>query len=741
MKRSCLIPVVVLVLVMGCLIAAGIGYLWLAAPASLPMVLIDSPRNGERVGVDQETIIHAVARSEQKIKRVELWVDGALRDAQTSSVPGGVSPFPIVVNWRPPVSGTHNIIVRAFTTQNARGHASINVEAQASGDRDNDSVPDAIDGCPDQPGLSTNNGCPAPTAGDRDGDGVLDSADACADQPGTTLANGCPDADGDGVPDGVDACPREVGTAESNGCPAPGDADGDGVADASDACPRDAGSASLGGCSDRDGDGVRDADDACPDDAGVPGLAGCPDRDADGVRDALDLCPAAAGPATNSGCPVTGAGDSDSDGVRDDTDLAPSEAGSADSGGAPPPGGGSDRDSDGAPDAEEATEDPLSGFDFFMPGYFTQFTDVELQALEFQVTGDYTSVYCYANVADRAAERIGPFASLGARRWDIAAFLGPLNSRRFMAPAHQPLQVHVECSGIVGGIRTLPEPGGGIGEGGGSEAYFDLGSFTRAHDISATTIQETTADSSGGNPGHSFRVKYRVCSPGCKTPVLRAPMITLLHGGGQHRLAWAWAGHSYDINGFKLYMNGNYMFGVDAHSTNHLFHDVPPCGRRFDIQLSAYRGNPHRPDLESPLSNIVTWDGRLCPRTATVSFEQLETGDLRSNDDIGNVGPLFGTLWVNDDRRDFDSHYHLESNHSHAITDFFPRTDFSADLEADDWLTIGATIKDRDPGRNPNDTIFDWEEIIPPAEIRTGERRMTGRGGNTLVIRINVMER
>jgi hypothetical protein len=185
-------------------------------------------------------------------------------------------------------------------------------------------------------------------------------------------------------------------------------------------------------------------------------------------------------------------------------------------------------------------------------------------------------------------------------------------------------------------------------------------------------------------------------------------------------------------------MNGSYMFSVDAHSTNYLFRDVPPCGHRFDIQLSAYRGNPRRPDTESPLSNIVTWDGGVCPRTATVSFESLETGDMRNTGIEIKVGPIRGTLWAGDESRDFDTSYRLERNHTHRITEFYPRTDFTVALEPDDSLYLAARIKDKDIGTD--DTLFNFEAILPPAEITTREYRMTNRG-NTLVIRINVVPR
>jgi OmpA-OmpF porin, OOP family len=133
-------------------------------------------------------------------------------------------------------------------------------------DRDHDGILDAVDACPDVPGVKTDdpstNGCPPPK--DRDKDGILDAEDACPDDPGVRTDD-----------------------PKTNGCPKP---------------------------KDRDQDGVLDADDACPDDPGVksddPKANGCPppkDRDKDGILDEQDACPDAPGPAnpdpTKNGCP------------------------------------------------------------------------------------------------------------------------------------------------------------------------------------------------------------------------------------------------------------------------------------------------------------------------------------------------------------------------------------------------------------------------------------------------------
>jgi outer membrane protein OmpA-like peptidoglycan-associated protein len=97
-------------------------------------------------------------------------------------------------------------------------------------DRDGDGIPDVNDKCPDNAGLSVNNGCPeyfkgnpafvSPTS-DRDKDGILDKDDLCPDQPGPINNQGCPlsDMDGDGVADVADKCPDVSGSPTNGGCP------------------------------------------------------------------------------------------------------------------------------------------------------------------------------------------------------------------------------------------------------------------------------------------------------------------------------------------------------------------------------------------------------------------------------------------------------------------------------------------------------------------------------------------
>nr|AYM54422.1 hypothetical protein [Phaselicystis flava] len=90
-------------------------------------------------------------------------------------------------------------------------------------DRDLDTILDADDACPDEAGPENKNraqnGCPAR---DRDGDGIRDSEDFCPERAGILYpdpnATGCPDSDNDGLPDPIDTCKTEPGVSPG-GCP------------------------------------------------------------------------------------------------------------------------------------------------------------------------------------------------------------------------------------------------------------------------------------------------------------------------------------------------------------------------------------------------------------------------------------------------------------------------------------------------------------------------------------------
>ncbi len=97
--------------------------------------------------------------------------------------------------------------------------------AVAGIDRDGDSVPDCLDGCPDDPlKLEPGScGCGTPDV-DSDSDGVLDCLDGCPGDPNKIEPGACGcgtqdlDTDGDGTPDCLDGCPNDPQKIDPGSC-------------------------------------------------------------------------------------------------------------------------------------------------------------------------------------------------------------------------------------------------------------------------------------------------------------------------------------------------------------------------------------------------------------------------------------------------------------------------------------------------------------------------------------------
>lgn len=579
------------------------GYYFLSSRGQArTLVLIHAPQNGAHLIAGQPTTVQAVATDPRKIKRVELWVDGSLIDAETSNVPGGIASFPLLVDWRP-AAGAHTVLVRAFNTLGTRTHSTINVNALA----------------------------------DRDSDGAADDADACPDQQGLAVSNGCPDRDVDGTPDSADACPDIAGLPEAGGCAtiAEGDRDGDGAPDAVDACPDAPGSPLVEGCSDSDGDMVADIHDACAAEPGAGGSDGCPvpagDTDGDGVADSADVCPSEWGVPEHGGCPevaggvVPGGGttDSDGDGSSDDADPCPTEAGLPENAFCPPPG-----DDPEPPDDGFVFEWPLWLFQTFHVSNF-----VEFEALHFEVSRHYREVWCYAKLDDGDMERYEFDPGLG-RQWDIAEVLGGENSVHLALTDNAPVDVFVECYGISSFFFPMPH-------------Y--LGSVTSQHPSEEWDGHVIEVESTGGEPGgHSFKVRYHLCSPSCEANALQPPVIThYTRNPAQVHLDWNWEGDRNTIEGFKLYLDGNLIRVLPRDATHTTWHHMGAfCADTWNFTLTAYGGpDPHHADIESAPGNTVAVEGVPCPKSVRVTFATLNLHHPPA-DEMGfhNPGPLAGNF-------------------------------------------------------------------------------------------------
>jgi hypothetical protein len=782
MRGRTIAVLVILVLGLCCLatVGGGVAYFFLvptAAAEARPVVLISSPTHGQQVELGETVIVQALARDETNVVRVELWVDGELLESQSSTLPEGITPFPLLVNWQPLSPGTHTLIVRAFNIEGARGQGSVTVEAAESADRDGDGladeadlcpdepgsadgcpdrdrdgIPDATDACPDEAGLPEGEGCASPGQGDRDGDGLLDTADACPDEPGPPRVGGCPDADGDGVADADDACPAEPGLPEHDGCTVPGDLDGDGVADPDDVCVEEWGLPEHDGCPDFDGDAIPDASDACPDVWGLPAHDGCPDTDLDGVADPDDPRPDDPDVGDDFGDIGAEAPDSDGDGIPDEFDICPAEEGLLEHDGCPPPDS-ADADADGTADIDEPPwgDSPEWDIEPFWPRDepIEAGPLIEFQALELELFDDYSRVYCYASLGHGAEERVpqaeGEFFSPGdERHWNIDEHLG----RRFVpAVEDEAFRVHADCFAVAGIL--------------GLQILVDLGSFEAYHQPPwEGDVVEAFSDP--GPEGDYFRAEYRLCEGSCEEARFAAPVLHPFSfgpgGEGPAMLRWSWDGDETQISGFRVYVNGTFLRAVgtdvrlfaDLHE--HEITDLwPTCDERLEFSVTTVSLVAGGPDRESPPSNSQTWEGTGCERTVRVTFQSLETSGLGVY-----KGPVKGTFTANDqtltpdwrgpptfDATDYTYRY-LEQGRTYDLFTLFGAIESEAtgclgenctdnyaplitfvevDLAPHDALTFSGSIWDDDGNR-----VFDGSDSIRPGEIIPGPYTVVDRG-------------
>ncbi len=652
-KRRSKLPIVVAILGTLCAFTAVLAlagyYFFVPQETTLPVVLIREPQHGDQFLVGERVTVRALARDENNITRIEYWADGQLLYAQTSSLPGGVSPLPLLTSWQPTTPGAHTLVVRAFNSQNQRSQASVDVEVIEILDQDNDSIPDAEDTCPDQPGFSA--------------------------------TDGCPDADGDGVADAEDACPDEVGVAEAGGCPAADadDLDGDGVLNADDACPEEGGPAPSAGCPDRDGDFVHDAIDACPDEAGS-GDDGCP------VQTAAEPAGDGGAPLPDGGVPVPEGGDpgldipdSDSDGASDDIDPCPDEAGLPEHGYCPPPEDPAPEDDGGVP---------------FGPipdgGVEETVYSVEFDALSFEVTSDdYEWVWCYVLAGDTGWENYR-FEPSGVRRWNLEEQFGGANSRTFWLGEGQQMRVSLQCWGWPG-----------------SPPSHYLGLHQASYGPEDWLGQVHTIHSEEGDAGHAFTAEYRLCSPSCDESAFPPPRIhTQYFWLGRQQLVWAWDGNLDEISGYAVYIDGARTRFVDKSRNSIVIDDyLPACGETREIQVTATDiSGGFSAERESPLSNTWVIEGEPCPSIARITFQTLRTYNLP--EDYGReycqgfTGPIGGSFWAtgsDDVSLRLDTAYRaiwnylvgvcLQDNYDHPIPMLFD--------ECGEEVVIGMSDRDR----------------------------------------------
>lgn len=96
---------------------------------SRPLVLIHSPTNNYRMKTGEMIVVHATAREDRGLQRIEFWADDQLVKAVE---PEEEKPINLVLSsgWVPEASGRHQLVVRAYSSDQVSGQAAVDVFAE-----------------------------------------------------------------------------------------------------------------------------------------------------------------------------------------------------------------------------------------------------------------------------------------------------------------------------------------------------------------------------------------------------------------------------------------------------------------------------------------------------------------------------------------------------------------------------------------------------------------------------------
>ncbi|NTU55228.1 MAG: LysM peptidoglycan-binding domain-containing protein, partial [Anaerolineales bacterium] len=117
----------VLVLAGLCLLVFSIYYFSQRARAffSHPLVLIHNPVNHDRVQAGDGLVVHATARDDAGIQRMELWLDDQLIAAEDAPADISMANMTMSKSLFPNFAGTHVVTVRAVSSKGGDGQATV----------------------------------------------------------------------------------------------------------------------------------------------------------------------------------------------------------------------------------------------------------------------------------------------------------------------------------------------------------------------------------------------------------------------------------------------------------------------------------------------------------------------------------------------------------------------------------------------------------------------------------------
>ena len=542
-----------------------------------PLVLIHAPLNNKRLEVGDLVTVHATAREEEGLERMELWVDNQLVESVDAE---GQTPTTMVLSsqWLPKTTGHHLIIVRARSSAQITGQSSIRVFAGEAAE--------------------------APTVTHLVEEG--ETITSIAEEYGLS-------------PEELEQANPEL----EDGGPAPGD-------------------------------GLTIPDSEPPSDQ-------------------------------QAGAPL----DEDADPADEGADPPDEEA-------AEPP----------IPDDEPPLMSILAIFgELQLFGSEAEMIPMRVELTQLKTNGDFTGLHCYIGLAgglpqwypdgdqDQATDE--SFYYLGEGEWQTEPFLVGETAPLISWPGDQPLPFTLNCVGISGG---------------GTEAV-DLGSLDMEIDPlfwDGTTHRIQAAD---GSMSFSYRISRidtgsRII-PMTIDPDMNSPYNVRLNEEDR-LLEWDYdPDEEQPIDGFRIYLNGNLQWVEDPEARetgipSEWFN--PPCGSTYTFGVSAFEIDfPDGPESYPGLT-IINQPLESCNKEILITFQTLETHDLggdgRYEDRHGDIGPVYGTFFANDQQITFDGGHergHLDKPNGLSSNATYDLWEISADPT---WQFSGPTaaVVDVPPG-------------------------------------------
>lgn len=416
----------------------------------------------------------------------------------------------------------------------------------------------------------------------------------------------------------------------------------------------------------------------------------------------------------------------------------PTVGGGAQEGGGVPEGGGSEPptpevDAPGAPESaiELILLFPLELLDLGAG----EPTSLRVEFLRLTTSTAYEQLHCYVGsgdvpplwypdedddqTTDESFMQEGADSS-GAIMWSVESLSG-VSAPIIFWPRNRDLPIDISCVGISGG---------------GTEA-FELGRWEGAIPPDQWT-GIPLAEGVTGMDG-SFQVEFRITrmgGGGSGVPIFldrnMAPPTNahIRHRLNDNRTSLRWdyepPADEEPIDGFRIYLNDNLQWvePADVRESNlppEWYN--PPCGTTYSFAVTAFRyGSPDGPES---LPSVATLEQPLedCSREVQITFLTLKTfnlgGDGDSGDRTGDVGPVYGDFYANEQSVTFDGgdlggrggRLDLPNGMSHyttynlgemaAISDwrFSGPPSFIVDVPLGGTFEFGYSLSDEDSGR------------------------------------------